>query len=500
MTTLYTHPEYRQNQEDWILARDLYEGDHNTLVSKYLWYHAIEQIANDPQSSKLRTLREQRTRYLNISEILISIWQSIFFREPVRPNKEFKALLDEHDGEENIDGKGTSLDSFAKNHVLVSALNFGKTIIVVDSFPIQPRNLAEQRTLGIRPYMELISPLDAPDWSEETGDPARLGNFNFFRYQFCGVMPRSRPDQEPKARRYSYALIQNGNSYEAQVNYVDVDANFQAVKEHWDVEKNTEAWQDGGTFPGPAEVGSIPVVVIGGESWTYDANQESLRFFNLRSTKDNILLQQGYQDKYLKGISPDEAGKYAKAFNEYAYKVLPENGDAFAIEPVSVASYESAEQEAIRNAFKVGTNKLHSLPSDSKESPGAEAQAKDSELTYALVQSTITEVENGLNRAVKYYGEFAGKKDFQGRVELCKNVTPESFSEFVTIHSVFRDLLSKVPGYDQETARKAIKRARFDSEKEAELLKAIDSVDITKALEAEKEAEKDQIGEAFGGR
>ena len=81
MTTgvqLYTHPEYKRAVNDYVLWRDLYEGDHATLVKKYLWYHGLEKKADDT-ASELRRAREERTRYLNFIEIMVSLWISIFF-------------------------------------------------------------------------------------------------------------------------------------------------------------------------------------------------------------------------------------------------------------------------------------------------------------------------------------------------------------------------------------------------------------------------------------
>lgn len=474
MTTLYINPEYRQRYDNWVIARDLYEGRHEVLSkSNYLWYHGIEQKANDKASERFRAAREERTRYLNLSEILISIWQSLFFRQPPKPDKVLKALLDQHGGEQNIDGQGTSLYSFIKNKVLVSRLNYGKVCILADSFPIQPRNLAEQQENNIRPYLDLIWPLDAVDWCVNYSEPARVGKFDFFRHTFYGTAPRSSSREVPQVKKYSRELKLVDGKYTVEQFSVSVDKDFRVITEHWDAKTNSEDWQNPEMFS--TELGDIPISVIDCDSWLKDANEESLRFFNLRSNKDNILHQQGYQDKYIIGVSPNDKARI-NAFNEYSFKMLPEGGDAKVLEPIDPSAYERAEQEAKASFFQVGLNKLRLMPNDSKETQAADATDKENEYTYAVVESELQELEDVCNDAIRNYGMFAtGKDNFEGKIELNKQITPESFQQFIEGYAAFKDILSNVDGVDQAVAKKVVKRFRLDEEDEAKILKAIDS-------------------------
>lgn len=499
MTTLYTHPEYQQRYENWVLAKDLYEGKHSVITSKYLIPHTIEE-SNDNTAKRLRALRVARTRYKNLTEIGVSIWQSLFFREPPKPDDKLQKLLDNTGGEENIDGLGTNLTSFIKNKVLPSRLNYGKVCILCDSYPVEAATLAQQKANKIRPYMDLIDPLDAVDWVIEYATPERIGKYNSFRYVFYGMAPRANSSVEPILRKYTKELRVEGGVYVAYQYYVDVDSSFKVINDHWDLEKKSEDWQGNGNRQ-TTTLKEIPISIIDSESWFKDANEESLRFFNIRSNKDNILHQQGYQDKYIVGVSPDDTARI-KAFNEYSYKLLPENGNAFAIEPVDTAAYERAEAEAQASFFNVALNKLRLMPNDSKETQAADATDKENEFTYSIVESELEELEGLLNDSFKNYALLMGDENFDGHLELNKQITPESFQQFLNMHGALRDILSKVEGYDQAAAEKAIKKARFTTEQEEKLLKVIKETDLTKGeaqLVKGKLVERDPIDDILGG-
>lgn len=492
MTTLHIHPEYLQRYDNWVLAKDLYEGVHSTLVQKYLWYHQIEK-QNSNQTKELRSLREERTRYKNLTEIGVSIWQSLFFRTPPTPDKKLKKLLEDTGAEHNIDGMGTSLNSFVKNKVLVSRLNYGKICILADSFPIEARTLKEQKDNKLRPYLDIINPLDAVDWAIDYSNPARIGKYDLFRHVFYGVAPRKNSKEEPQLRKYSRELTVTNGKYQVEQYYVNVDKNFKVVEDY--IVNGKEDWRADGEIL-ITDLKEIPVSVIDSESWFKDANEESLRYFNLRSNKDNILHQQGYQDKYIVGVDPTDTARI-NAFNEYSYKLLPENGNAFAIEPIDPASYERAEAEAQASFFNVTLNKLRLLPNSSDESQAADAINKENEYTYALVEADLDELENVMNDSFKNFALLMGDENFDGKLEFNKQITPESFQEFINLHMSFRDVLSKIEGYDKAAAVKAIKKARFDTKDEEALLKIAEETDF----KANEEAllEEDPIDKVING-
>lgn len=493
MTTLYTHPEYRQRYDNWVLAKDLYEGDHSVITSKYLIPHTIEEGGSD-SANKLRQLRVQRTRYKNLTEIGVSIWQSLFFRTPGTPDAKLQKLLDDTGGEHDIDGMGTSLNSFIKNKVLVSRLNYGKVCILCDSYPIEAATLAQQQANKLRPFMDLINPLDVVDWAINYSTPERIGKYDCFRYVFYGMAPRQNSSQEPVLRKYTRELRVEDGVYVAYQYHVDVDNNFKVIDKHWSTETKSEDWQGNGNKQ-PTKIKEIPISVIDSDSWFKDANEESLRYFNLRSNKDNILHQQGYQDKYIVGVDPTDTARI-KAFNEYSFKMLPFEGNAFAIEPVDTVVYERAESEAQASFFNVCLNKLRLMPNDSKDTQAADATDKENEFTYSIVESELEELEDIINESFKNYAALMGDDKFDGKIELNKQITPESFQQFLNMHGALRDILSKIEGYDQAAAEKAIKKARFTTEQEEKLLKIVKT---TEFKIAEEELVEDPIDKALNG-
>lgn len=494
MATLYNHPDYLQKQPNWIKARDLYEGRHEVLTrGEYLWYHQIERNTGDPTASNIRRSREERTRYLNFSEILISLLTSLFFKNSPRPDNDLSKLLEQTDAASNIDGFGTNLESFIKDNVLSSLLNYGKVVILVDSFPLQPANLGEQIDRKIRPYMELIEPLKAMDWGRESLDSERLGEWNFFRYEFEGVLPRKRASDEPQLRRYSHELYLDAGRYAIQEYYVGLDKNFNVTPEHWDNKSQSAEWITGDIRA--TDFDHIPISVYESESWLKDANEESLRYFNIRSNRDNIIYQQGYQDKYVTNIDPTDV-KRIRAVSEYVTKLLPENSNAFAIEPVDPIAYEKAEREAISNVFKVGLNRLRDLPIDSRESQSSESVDKQNEFTFALIQSELSEIENVVNDALRDFAAFYGASDFEGKIGIEREISEEDFDQFRNTWFAFKDLFTQYPEIQPEIAKKALKKLKIEKEKEQELMQLIGDKEIIQETE---ETEPDRVLSILNG-
>ncbi len=514
--TLYKHPDYVESYERWKIAKDLADGKRDVITSPdYLWYHSIEQkdknynislSLSDLQSNTmpkakansgsalLRAGREQRTRYPGLQEVFVSLWQSLFFRSPARADEKLKNLLDPHNGWRNIDGKKTSVNAFLRNKVLPDILKYGKAIILADSFPIQARNLAEQKELGLRPFLSLINPLNNTDWSYKTDSPKDIGSFNFFRHEFLGVLPRISDSEEPKLRKFSHTLKLEGVIYTVTERYVDLDDKGIVVKEHWDPKLNTEVWQQGQKIP--TTLNRIPVSVIQSESWLDDVNQEILRHYNIRSNRDNINYNNGYDIRYAKLENASDADAI-QALSEYTVVILSEKGDFGKLPASDPTALEKAEKESIEYMFKIGLNKLRQIAGESKETQSAEAIDKDNEFTHALVESELEDMEDSINESFKNYALFMGVDDFDGKIELDKRVSSEDFSKFITTWMAFKDSLLKVDGVEKAGLKKVIKKLRLDSADEKEILSQIEGMTF-KTVDPEDNQE-DVIGGALNG-
>lgn len=472
MTTLYEHPTFTANKPNWIKWRDLYLGDHTILTSStdYFWPHAMETQSNE-EAKSLLTSRKRRTRYLNIIEILVSLWTSYFFREEPQPDDEASILLDADGALENIDGYGTSLTSLIKDYLTPNYLLYGKPILLVDAYAIEAQNGQQEKELGVRPFIQVINPLDNPDWEIEATDPARIGRYNLFRYEFLQFIPRTSATQEPQTKLCSYSLEKTGTNYVVKKYYATLDKQGNVNEQFRDKETSRINWLSEGETA--VDLSELPVVGITRDSWIKDAAEETLRHFNLRSNLDNVNYFQGYDTKFIVGVNPSDAASY-RAMTEYSAVFLPEGAQPIKLPANDPLALERATADAISTAFKVGLNQLRALPGDSRQVQGADTQLEDKDNQYALVESSIDELENLTNQALQHYAAFKGVDNFQGTIEFNKEITKEDTQQFLEIWAATRDELIRVNGVRKAIVKKLI--SKLELENEDELLEMADKL------------------------
>ena len=145
------------------------------------------------------------------------------------------------------------------------------------------------------------------------------------------------------------------------------------------------------------------------------------------------------------------------------------------IPPVELEGLEKAMNQSLDAVFKVGMNQIRSLPSDSRESQSEGAQSMERDNTYALVESTIEQVEAGVNKALSHYAAFKGIDSFEGTFELCDEISEASFQRLIEIIGAARDYIRGVPTVDKSIRKKLAKMLELDEEELAEAIKEIDS-------------------------
>lgn len=474
---LYQHPYYTLMRDRWTLYKDLYEGYHEKLVeSQYLWMHGLEKKDDDEQAQALRAAREQRTRYLNLMEIMVSLWTSIFFRNKPTPDDALAAMLKEEI--DNIDGQGTSLYSFVKDDVLKSILLYGPTYILADAFPLSVATEAQAREAGARPFLECLSPLEVPDWQIETQDSKRFGKFNVLRREFDVLKPRTRASEQPLIQRVSHELFRQDNKFHTQIYLADLDDKGAIRKD----QSGHTVWRPGALQT--TDLQEIPVVHADCDSWLKDVAEEVLRHFNLRSNLDNVNYYQGYQKMFAKGV--DLNNPQARiALSSYVISGLPVDGDIIFGEPVNTTSLESALSGSVQNIFNVGLNQLRSIAADSKVGQTADAQAREREYTTSQVESELETIENLINRAFVPYAEFKGQSNFKGKLELDKEVESEDLDSWLKIYFAFKDdFAQNYPEVTKESVKKAITKLKLG--REEELLDTVENTAL-EPLEPERE-------------
>ena len=164
---LYKHPDYVEKYPMWRVLQDCYTGDPAIIKSpEYLTSH-LNELLEGPTGQELRRGRERRTRYLNLPELVMSLWISFFFRDKPIYDKSATKLLEKFNAVKNIDGHGTTVTQFMKN-ILQSYLLFGKSTVMVDTLPIKASSKKAQEVLKLRPYMSMVSVLSTVDWDINT--------------------------------------------------------------------------------------------------------------------------------------------------------------------------------------------------------------------------------------------------------------------------------------------------------------------------------------------
>jgi len=449
---LFQHPDYRARREEWELARDLYQAEYNVVCSdsRIFWPHAIEEVAGNQNAKDHFLRRSRRTRYLNLTEIVTSLIVSFLLRKEPDTSEVEQMLGDEID---NIDGKKNSLYSFIKNSFSVDYLLYGKAAILVDATKHNAKTKAEELALGVRPYFHSIHPLAVKDWDMSPMEAP--GKYNWLRYEYTQTEPRQSETDQPKQRSYSKSYKQVGSQVAVTTyggNIVEFGAVTDPDKQQWDV-----------LGVDPLDVSRIPLIILEDVSWLKDVNQECLRYHNLRSSRDNILHNQGYQKIFLSAIDGADQ-QQVNALGETTWVFLPRDGTASTIEPPDLSSHERAIEESLNNIFKIGLNQLRLLPADSRVSQSAESINEEKENTYALVESTLTDIENAINQALSIYAEFKGQSGFDGEIELDKNISKDDVAQFGMVWNMFKDEFKKYGTLTKAAVTKAAKKLNLDPE------------------------------------
>lgn len=476
------HPKYLDFRDDWILWRDLYEGKHKTLTKpQYLWPH-VQESKGTSDSNELRDHRANRTRYLNLIEIIISLWQGLFFKTPPTIEGMDEKVV------EDVDGNGTSFYSFLKNEVLRDYFLYGKAIAIVDASPFTATSRAQEEELGLRPYIETIPALSMVDWDIETVDPKRIGKYNFARYKYTVVEPRKNETQAPTVQEYSRALRSDGTAY-IIVPYLlhEEQKNTKSIKQDPYVEAT---YMEKGS-PIQTNLKEIPISVMEDDSWVKDLAQEALRYYNLRSNHDNILYHQGWQKLFGIGV---ETAEHKAALSENLIAFIPKDGDIKTVEPVDTTAITKAMDESMAAAFKVGLNQLRMLPSDSRVGQSEDAQAEEKQNRYELVESTLAELEDFARDVLNNCQLFINGKEFSGKVELCKSLGEQSIENFVLIYNSFARHFQENEVLNKITLKEALKKMKLPEQEMELALAAADTIKASKPREESRGLIRDDGG------
>lgn len=499
-TTLYLHPEYLYNKPLWQKAKDLYDGRHDVLTNDvYLPRHNIERIT-DPkykeQSAELRLSRQQRTKYVNFTEILTSIWMSIFFKDKPTLNEAAIKLLDTD--AENIDGQGNSIHAFVKNFIVHNWVNYGKAIVLADAPSGDFVSLGAQRAAGVRPYLKSIHPLNMPDWAYNN---IKISELKFARHEYAMIEPRQSAASPIVQMTYSDEYLRDGskviiNRYKRAISEPGLTQEKEKNPTKLDTLSSQEGWEVGD--PLETEFDRIPISIIEDEPWLTGANEESLRFHNHRSSYDNILFNGAFKRVILTGVDPTDAAAVAQA-TEASISFL-KNADAslLQIEPTDTTSYEKALAESLALIYKIGLNQVRSLPTDSGVAQSAETISSEKENVVDLVVSSMEEIETLLKSSFDNYAHIKSVDSGDAAYIFNKKINKRDIQRFLNIYGAFGNLIAKVPELSKQSLIEAVKEMGFDAESEKVALDAIKSAQFGTPSET-KEAD-DIINEVLNAK
>jgi hypothetical protein len=169
-----THWLYMRNRDRWQFLYESYAGGEEYRRAGHLTKYVLE-TEGEYQA------RLNNTPLQNECASVISTYISFMFRE--EPEREFYDWQDQADVEEflkDCDMEGRSLDAFMKQTSIWSSV-FGHCWLIMTKPYIGQQTAADEMTMGVRPYLNLLTPLVVSDWRWERMPNGRY-ELAYFKY------------------------------------------------------------------------------------------------------------------------------------------------------------------------------------------------------------------------------------------------------------------------------------------------------------------------------
>jgi len=168
------NPIVSRYRNRWSFLYDSFSGGETYRQGSYLTRYQLETAAEYAQ-------RLENTPYDNHPRSIISTYISFLFRTP--PTREFGTLEADTalpDFLEDADREGRNMDAFMKQAAIWSNV-FGHSWIMVSKPNIGARTRADELAAGVRPYLNLLSPLVVTDftWSRNAVGAYELVYFKY---------------------------------------------------------------------------------------------------------------------------------------------------------------------------------------------------------------------------------------------------------------------------------------------------------------------------------
>jgi len=165
---------YDTYQPRWRYLLESYLGGETYRDAKHLTRYQLETDGE-------YTARLNNTPLRNDCYSVVSIYKSFLFREaPYREYGTIEGLPELEDFLKDADMDGRSLNSFMKDATTWASV-FGHSWIVVTQPNVGATTREEQRMQGVRPYLNLLTPLTVLDW-QYTRSPNGRYELAYFKY------------------------------------------------------------------------------------------------------------------------------------------------------------------------------------------------------------------------------------------------------------------------------------------------------------------------------
>lgn len=424
---LGVNKEYARRAPELQEIQDLVDGNHSVLKSEhFLWTHEFEQ--NEKEGANIRKRREQRSRYTNCMEIVVSTWTSLILKnDPAIPASVNAVFGDE--GLKDVDGEGNNLKTFMREKVAPIYFALGNAHILTNAPNIEVANRKVEKGLGIRPFWTVLSPLVIKDWMF-TNEVASLRQYREFRYEFLRDGERQSLEEQHEEFIHSNRLAIIDNKV-CEVRYKSSKPYKEGSLPPKDWEKIEELTIDG--------LAELPIAHVTSDTWLRSVKEQQLRLFNFESALDNQLISQAFQRIFISGMTSEKA---KMLLNEFVINFLPEGANVTIAEPSNPVALERRIMTTIVMLFKVAFNHQFIIAEGSKESPSAESTKAMKQEMIALALNAIDDLELLLNRAVKHYAMFKKHKGDIEDIKLSREITEADIEMTITLAtSVFQQMM-----------------------------------------------------------
>ena len=481
MNKFYLHPEFKKNLPAWTRYHDFYEGD-NQQIKKYLLRYALEDTTVDGR--KAWEQRLSRSYYVNFCEPILSIWIALLFKKPANINAVRDVFTEEE--LENIDGNHTPLDLFIRNFA-TEYLKYGKAFMFVDAPAGESRNAAEDEEMGLRPYGEIWTPQEVPDWEIETIAAVNRGEYKAIHQQFIRLPQRQSLSEEPKLEliRREAKMTEQGYQitiYKAQNESFSNDNMTAETLFALGLQPETTWVQEGESIIIP-EITEIPVVCGNDRSWLKEVQPLCERYYNLDSNHDNIIYFQGYARI---AISTNQTLASIMPASESTIMRLPEGATVTQITSEDPTASEKNRADIRNMIFRVGLNQPRQLDGSSQQVQSAETLREEKEFTLALAKETVSDIENLVNQFIEHWAAFKRRPEYENKIELNKDFSSEDYAEFIQLYSAFADRRQFYPTASKQLDKMLIDYLKVPASVQDEINQEIDaSAPVTPGATAE---------------